>query len=261
LPATKALLRRGAQTIIRDGHDPYISDKNVRVMNVHGSAKSGEVSVPDRPPLGFNVVDLAAAMYEHELLDAIRPNSPEKTFMTPDEEGYTPFHRLSFLRIVRTSHGVRFWYPAFRGDPVDSETHLTKTIQTLQHMGGNINQLTDTPTEPALKGVSGFSPLMIAITKSDYEAANALLKAGAQVNAVNRDGRSAVMLLADVHGPCVTPDSLLSLSQLLLSYGADFDLESLDGTTPIGVAINSRPMPCIKALIGAGANLSVEERD
>jgi ankyrin repeat protein len=84
--------------------------------------------------------------------------------------------------------------------------------------------LTDTPTEPALKGVSELSPLIIATTESDYETANALLKAGAQVVAVNRDGRSAIMLLADVHDRCVTSDSLLSLIQLLLSYGANTNL-------------------------------------
>jgi ankyrin repeat protein len=125
-------------------------------------------------------------------------------------------------------------------------------------MGGITNQLTDNPTEPALKGVSRHSPLVVAITKLDYEAANALLKAGAQADAVNRDGRSAMMLLADVHNPCMTPGSLLSLTQLLLSYGANVNLKILDETTPIGVAINSRLVPCIKALIKAGVNLSVE---
>jgi hypothetical protein len=53
---------------------------------------------------------------------------------------------------------------------------------------------------------------MITITKLDYKAATALLKAGAQIEAVNRDARSAIMLLADFHDPCVTPDSLLSLT-------------------------------------------------
>jgi hypothetical protein len=168
---------------------------------------------------------------------------------------------LSFLRIFRTSHGVRFWYPAFKGDIVDIEIRLTKTIQTLQHMGGNVSQLTDTPTEPALKGVPRLSPLMIATTKSDYKATTALLKSGAQVNAINRDGCSAIILLADVHDPCVTPDNFLTPTQLLLSNGANINLKSLDETTPIGIAINSRPLPRIKALVGAGANLDVEERE
>jgi hypothetical protein len=99
---------RGARAIIRNGRGSYIPGKSVRATSVYESAESGQISVPNRPPLGFNTVDLAAVMHEHELLDAIRTNSPEKTFMAPDEEGYTQFHRLSFLRIVRTSHDVRF---------------------------------------------------------------------------------------------------------------------------------------------------------
>jgi ankyrin repeat protein len=128
-------------------------------------------------------------------------------------------------------------------------------------MDGIINQLTNTPTEPALKVISRLSPLVVAITKLDYEAADSLLKAGAQVNAVNRDGHSTLMLLGDVHAPCVTPDSLLSLIQLLLSYGADTNLKILDEITSIGVAINSELMPCIRALIRVVANLSVEGRN
>jgi hypothetical protein len=62
LSATTAPLRRGARTVIRDVRDPHISDQNVRVTNIYGSAESGEISVPNRPPLGFNAADLAAAM-------------------------------------------------------------------------------------------------------------------------------------------------------------------------------------------------------
>ncbi|KAF2633096.1 kinase-like protein [Macroventuria anomochaeta] len=258
--AIKALLRRGARATIRDGRDPYLSDENVRQMHVHGSAESGESSVPDRPPLGFNAIDLAAAMHKHEVLDSIRTNSQEDTLMASDEEGYTPFHRLSYFRVARTSHGLRFWYPAFRGNSTDSETRLVKTVQALQRMGGDINRLTNTPIRPAIHGVSGLSPLMIAITKADCKTATVLLKSGAHVNGVNRDGRLPILLLPHILDPCVTPNSLLNLTQLLLSYGACVNYRSLDGITPLGAAIASESMPCIKALIKAGADLSVDEQ-
>ncbi|ORY07687.1 hypothetical protein BCR34DRAFT_666300 [Clohesyomyces aquaticus] len=260
LAAIKALLQRGARATIRDGRDPYLSDENVRQMHVHGSAESGESSVPDRPPLGFNAIDLAAAMHGHEILECIRTNSRENTLMVSDEEGYTPFHRLSYFRVARTSHGLRFWYPAFRGNSADVETRLTKTVEALQSMGGDINRLTNSPIRPALHGVSGLSPLMIAVTKSDYETATVLLKSGADVNRVNRDERSPIMLLAPVLDPCVTPNSLLNLTQVLLSYGACVNCRSLDGITPLGAAIAAESMPCIKALINAGADLSVDEQ-
>jgi len=259
LVAITALLKRGARATIRDGRDPYLSDENVRQMHVHGDTAVGETSVPDEPPLGFNAIDLAAVMHDHEGLDCIRMNSQEGELMSPDEEGYTPFHRLSYFRVARTSHGLRFWYPAFRGSSAEAEARLLKTVEALQHLGGNIDGLTATPARPALQGVSGLSPLMIAVTKSDHEGAVALLQCGANPSCVNRDGRTPLMLLAHSSDPAVPADSSLKITELLLRYGATVNCRSFDDITPLGAAISSESMPCIKALIDAGANLGVSE--
>jgi len=204
-------------------------------------------------------VDLAAAMHDATVLECIRIHSAEDALLSPDEEGYTPFHRLSYLRVVRTYHGLRFWYPAFTGKSNDVRERLIKTIKVLQFMGGDINQLTNTLARPALRGHSGLSPLQIAVTKSDCEAVAALLECGADPNMVNRDGRSPLSLLAHVDDPCVTPNSLLTIVGLLLKYGSKVNRKSLDERTPLGAAIAAGSMPSILALIDAGADPSCAE--
>ncbi|MCJ1351739.1 MAG: hypothetical protein MMC33_001723 [Icmadophila ericetorum] len=198
-------------------------------------------------------------MHDATVLECIRTHSAEDALFSPDEEGYTPFHRLSYLRIVRTYHGLRFWYPAFTGKSNDVKERLIKTIKVLQSMGGDINQLTNTPARPALRGVSGLSPLQIAVTKSDYEAIAALLECGADLNVVNRDERSPLTLLAHINDPCVTPNSLPNIVSLLLKYNCKVNHKSLDDVTPLGAAIASGSLPSVQGLIDAGADPSCAE--
>ena len=256
--AVGALMSHGADASIRDIRDPYLTDTNVRQMHVHGTAETGESSQPDHIPLGFTPVDLAAALHDAESLDLLGQRTQLQ--MTPDEEGYTPFHRLSHFRTAHTSNGSRFWYPAFRGNAERHRHQISKTINALQRLGGDINQLTNTPDRPALQGVSGLSPLMIAVTKADCEIVHQLLQAGADVNQVNRDRVSALMLLPHNSDPHVTPGSFLSLVQSLLSAGADINLQSGEGMSALGAAAAADSMECVQALVHAEADLSLTER-
>ena len=255
--AVGTLMSHGADASIRDIRDPHLTDDNVREMHVHGTAETGESSQPDHIPLGFTPVDLAAALHDAESLDLL--NQRTQLQMTPDEEGYTPFHRLSHFRTARTSNGSRFWYPAFRGNAERHRLQISKTIHALQRLGGDINQLTNTPDRPALKGVSGLSPLMIAVTKADCEIVHQLLQAGAHVNQVNRDGVSALMLLPHNDDPHVTPGSLLNLVRSLLSAGAEINLQSPDGMSALGAAAATGSIDCFQALVHAEADLSLTQ--
>jgi len=259
--AVTTLLKLGARAGLRNGRDPYMSDENVRQLHHHGTAEEGEWSEPeiDKPCLGLNPVDLATAMHDATVLECIKAHSAEDALFSPDEEGYTPSHRLSYLRVVRTYHGLRFWYPAFTGKSKDIKERMIKTIKVLQSMGGDISQLTNTPARPALQGFSGLSPLMIAVTKSDCEAVAALLECGADPNKVNRDGRSPLTLLAHVRDPCATPNSQLIIVGLLLKHRANVNYKSLDDVTPLGAAIASDSMPTVQVLLDAGADPSCAE--
>jgi ankyrin repeat protein len=261
--AVRALMSRGADASIRDIRDPYVIDLNVRQMHVHGMTETGESSRPDHTPLGFTPVDLAAALHDGEILELLALNGKPDTstlFRANDEEGYTPFHRLSYLRIGRTSDGLRFWYPALRGSATDCEAQIANTIRVLKRLGGNINQLTNTPDRPALQGASGLTPLMIAVSKADCEVAYALLKAGAKVDLVNRDGTSALMCLPHASDSHVTPGSLLRIVHMLRSAGANANLKSIDDTTALIAAVNSDSMPCVQALVDNGADPSASQR-
>ena len=255
LTAVTALLKLGAQANFRNGRDPYLSDENVRQLHCHGTEEEGDFSEPDKPVFGLSSVDLAAAMHNADVLECMRVNNRDKeTLLSPDEEGYTPFHRLSYFRMARTYNGLRFWYPAFRGNSNDVKESLIKTIRVLQSMGGDINQLTNTPARPALSGVSGLSPLHIAVTKSDCEAVAALLECGAEPNLVNRDGRSPLTLLGNDKDPSVAPNSLPTIIDLLIEYGANVNQRSSDDVTPLGAAVASDCMSSVHALIKAGAD-------
>jgi ankyrin repeat protein len=261
--AVRALISYGADASIRDVRDPYLTDLNVRQMHIHGTTETGETSRPNHVPLGFTPVDLAAALHDGEILELLASEGREQTptlCRPTDEEGYAPFHRLSYLRVGRTSDGLRFWYPALRGSAAHCEAQIAKTIRVLQRLGGNINQLTNTPDRPALQGVSGLTPLMIAVSKADCEGTSALLKAGAEVNHVNRDGTSALMCLPHASDQHVTTGSLLRLVHTLLSHKANVNLKSTDDTTPLIAAVNSDSMPCVQALIENRADPSASQR-
>jgi hypothetical protein len=137
--AVTTLLKLGARAGLRNGCDPYVSDENVRQLHCHGTAEEGDCSEPDKPCLGLSSVEFAAVMHDATLLECIKTHSAEEDLSSPDEQGYTPFHRLSHPRVVCTYHGLRFWYPAFTGNSNNVKERMIKTIKVLQSMGGDIN--------------------------------------------------------------------------------------------------------------------------
>jgi ankyrin repeat protein len=218
--AIKALVTRGADAGVRDIRDPYLVDENVRQMHVHGGGETGETSEPQpgRAPSGFTPADLAAALHDSKSLEclAFQPHSElRRVLHSLDEEGYTPVHRLSYSRTSHTSEGIRYWSPAFRGPADRSRARLLQTVRTLEQLGGDINLLTRTPAQPALLGVNGLSPLMIAATKVDLEAASVLVQAGSCVNQRNRSGRTALECLPASNSPDAVRNAIPQLLSLL----------------------------------------------
>ncbi|EME81802.1 uncharacterized protein MYCFIDRAFT_175392 [Pseudocercospora fijiensis CIRAD86] len=249
--ATTELLMKGANPNARDGRDPYITDENVRVMRIHGNAEEGEYSESDDETGGFTVVDLAAAMHDAKALQLIRRLSTHPIIMSEDEEGYTPIHRLSYLRMSRTSNKLRFWYPAFVGTPAERKQKIVETIQELQKMGADIDQLTKTPMNPGRSLVSGLTPLMIAVTETDDIATSALLQCGADPNIANANGATALVLLPDRSHDF---SDLFVIIDLLVKSGANTNHKANDGTTPLLTAAR-RAGTLYRHIINAGADL------
>ncbi|RMZ76552.1 hypothetical protein DV737_g4757, partial [Chaetothyriales sp. CBS 132003] len=263
-PAISALLNAAADPTIRNGDDPYICDGNVRQMHRHGNIEQGEYSATPEHVLGMTSVDLATAAHDWQSLYAISPLAAGKnpSLLSVDEEGYTPFHRLSYQRIGRTFSGSRFWYPALKGDFKTRRRNLQKTIEWLQAVGGDINQLTNTPAKPGLSGVDGLSPLMIAVTKYDVEAVEALCNAGANVNLQNRSGRTALTLLHDALAYHVNPSGVLpDMVACLVRHKADVNYQSSDGLTPLSCLAGVGDIGAFRCLLQAGADIKCQDQN
>ena len=263
-PAISALMKAGANPSIRNGDDPYFSDENVRQLHRHGNTEQGESSETPDNVLGMTPVDLATLAHDWQCLHAISPLVAGKkpSLLSADEEGYTPFHRLSHQRIGRTFSGSRFWYPAFKGDISTRRENLRSTIEWLKALGGDIDQLTDTPRDPGLSGVDGLSPLMIAVTKYDIEAVEALCEADANVNLRNRSGRTALTLLDDAFAYHANPSELLpAMVSCLVKHGADPNFQSPEGLTPLACMARVGDVGAFQLLFEAGADVKTRYKD
>jgi ankyrin repeat protein len=102
----------------------------------------------------------------------------------------------------------------------------------------------------------GDTPLHLAAAALRYDAARALLAAGAPVNAVNRRGAAALHYACDPR-PLSSrwdPDTQRRLVELLVSAGATVDLPDRGGVTPLHRAVRARSPAAVAALLTAGAN-------
>lgn len=152
--------------------------------------------------------------------------------------------------------GSRFWYPAFKGDVATRRENLRRTIEWLKALGSDIDQLTNTPREPGLNGVDGLSALMIAVTKYDIEAVEALCDAGANVNLRNRSGRTALTLLQDAFAYHTNPGGVLpAMALCLVKHGADPNSQRPEGLTPLSCLARLGDIGALRLLLEAGAEV------
>ena len=90
-------------------------------------------------------------------------------------------------------------------------------------------------------------PLLDAIKQGDVAVVRSLLQEGADPNAAQGDGLSALHLAAQ--------DGRLDIAELLLSAGAEVDAKTKIGDyTPLHVAAGAARLSVVQALLAAGAN-------
>ncbi len=107
--------------------------------------------------------------------------------------------------------------------------------------------LSAAPAAANAKGNNGITPLMAATIYGDVSAMQALLAVGADVNARNEAGATALMWA--VGDPAKT--------QLLVERGADVNAASNDFRTPLMIAAGIRGSSAtVKMLLAKGANTS-----
>jgi len=102
----------------------------------------------------------------------------------------------------------------------------------------------------------GDTPLHLAAAGLRYDAARALLAAGAPVNAVNRRGATALHYACDARplSPTWDPAAQRHIIELLVSAGAAVDHPDRGGVTPLHRAVRARSPAAVAALLSAGAD-------
>src|SRR6202012_3524542 len=78
----------------------------------------------------------------------------------------------------------------------------------------------------------GLTPLMYAARQGSVQAATALLDSGANMNAVSADKSSALLL--------ATINAHFNFAKLMIERGADVNLASVDGATPLYGVVNTQ---------------------
>ncbi len=94
--------------------------------------------------------------------------------------------------------------------------------------------------------LDGTTPLMLACGEGQVEAVELLIKKGADIMARNSGGSTALH-------DSVYSDSDCTL--VLLKGGADVDVQSMHGLTPLMVAAGYGPASQVEVLLAAGADL------
>ena len=109
---------------------------------------------------------------------------------------------------------------------------------------------------------TGETPLLAAARLGHAEVARALLEHGASIEALDRDGKTPLILASEGTAEGEAENGHLDTVRVLLEHGAD--VESTGGeksrTTPLGFAAMSEDADVVKLLLEHGAAVDVQNR-
>jgi ankyrin repeat protein len=99
----------------------------------------------------------------------------------------------------------------------------------------------------------GYLPLHFAVKAGNLEATRVMLDAGADIDAKDREGTTALIHVA------LEPELGMDLADLLLARGAQVDVADEHGWTALFYAVDNDDPPMVKRLLKAGADKNRED--
>ena len=180
-----------------------------------------------------------------------------------------PLYFVYFLRLTIDRLGIRIDFPVVPNQQYIRPELRGSLSRTHRPYDGSAAAASDTyagVTEVAPGNVNaaddrGVTPLMRASTHGQLKAVQELLAAGANVNAANVDGGTALFYASsNVPALHLAGDRLL-LVQALLAAGASVNAATRDGWTALIMASSNGHFPVVERLIAAGANVNAANVD
>lgn len=144
-------------------------------------------------------------------------------------EGSTPLHYLA------------------DGDGTNNATELKIALQVIK---SNPEYINDQNNE------FKHSPLHVAADTENFNFIQALVKAGANVNAQDVNGRTALHFIA-CGSEKNDDENSLKIAQFLIERGADISIKDNDGKSPADLAVEENAHPALKSLLATLKNLNM----
>lgn len=126
-------------------------------------------------------------------------------------------------------------------------------LEEIAQIDSELSELIENGARVDAVDEDGRTALMVAVAKNNADCVKALLEARADVNAKNKKGGTALMLAVDEgHTDCV---------KTLLEAGADVNEENKNGATALMAAVAKGHTDCMKALLEAGEDVNAKNKN
>ncbi|KAJ4364042.1 hypothetical protein N0V83_009497 [Neocucurbitaria cava] len=250
----ESLLQNGVDVSLRDGCDMYVYDDRIRILDKFGGPNMEAYSIPKGRVKGLSALDYAAMAQDPFIFDVIGRMRLPIDINNVDEEGLSVLHRLSTDPKRRTRTGNAFCDKVFRGAPPDTNKDLRHIIKVIVDIGGDLELLT-TPSAMVSEHNDSeltlpcYTPLMMAALGTSVELVEALLQAGARVDAVNDKGQTALMCISEDREAAAT------IIPVLIAHGANVNHVDKSDATPILLASGPRSIDTVDLLLCKGADI------
>ena len=112
--------------------------------------------------------------------------------------------------------------------------------------------ISDSPNLISDKDKKGFPPLILASYSDQFEITKLLLEKGADVNALDVAGNTALM--------GVSFKGYTKIAELLIQKGAEIDIQNLNGATALIYAATFGRIEIAKLLVTSGADKTIKDK-